>query len=310
MKTPSGWCSTTVAFLGMALLWIGGPTSDAAAAAATVGTAVANDRHSPTCEEVRVRCAFGSGCSVALHNYFTKCDQMLRADSTTCPESCLYALVSITSTEEGKKLLDCTCRDRYCEETKARVEVCRPLVLEAVKNETIVSCELAQWICAVDPVCSAALGYYHTYCKRMIQGVSCTERCLNSINILQRQEKAVKMNRCRCSGAAAGECLRNKERMARLCYGEGDNGNRPNGKGGRKNRKKHRPKAFEDDPDRSEIEVMLVNGPDYQPDERHRYNAAGKGSAVPLRSAAINPLVVVAAAVLLVKWSTGTMVVR
>jgi growth arrest-specific protein 1 len=66
---------------------------------------------------------------------------------------------------------------------KTRVEVCRPLVIEAVHNQTVVSCELAQFICLADPVCTNALGYYHTYCKRMLQGVACTERCLNSVEI-------------------------------------------------------------------------------------------------------------------------------
>lgn len=64
------------------------------------------ERHQISCEEVRVRCAFGTGCSVALHNYFAKCDKVLQADSTSCPESCLYALVALTSTEDGKRMLD------------------------------------------------------------------------------------------------------------------------------------------------------------------------------------------------------------
>lgn len=58
------------------------------------------------CEDVRLKCAFGPGCSMALHNYFAKCDRMLQADATTCPESCLYALVALISTEDGKRMLD------------------------------------------------------------------------------------------------------------------------------------------------------------------------------------------------------------
>ncbi|XP_015366852.1 PREDICTED: growth arrest-specific protein 1-like [Diuraphis noxia] len=234
------------------------------------------------CEDVRMKCAFGPGCSMALHNYFAKCDRMLQADSTTCPESCLYALVALLSTEDGKRMLDCTCRDRYCEEMKARVEVCRPFVLEASKNETVVPCELANWVCTVDPVCSAALGYFQTYCRRMMLGVACTERCLNSVEILRRQEKAAKMNRCRCTGKSAVDCLRQKERMVRLCYGgeadprlqqqAGTGGGGGNKSGGRKNRKKHRPKMFDLDPDRTEVEMMMANA-DYQPDVRNRYNA-------------------------------------
>lgn len=255
---------------------------------AGVGATAVADHHQVMCEDVRLRCAFGPGCSMALHNYFAKCDRMLQADSTTCPESCLYALVALISTEDGRRMLDCTCRDRYCEEMKARVEVCRPLVLEASKNETVVPCELANWVCTVDPVCSAALGYFQTYCRRMLVGVACTERCLNSVEILQRQEKASKMNRCRCSGRSAVECLRHKERMVRLCYGgEADprlqqvpgsagGGGGSNKSGGRKNRKKHRPRMFDMDPDRAEVEMMMANA-DYQPDVRNRYNATDGG---------------------------------
>lgn len=72
------------------------------------------ERHQISCEEVRVRCAFGAGCSVALHNYFAKCDKVLQADSTSCPESCLYALVALTSTEDGKRMLDVSYFYLYC----------------------------------------------------------------------------------------------------------------------------------------------------------------------------------------------------
>ncbi|XP_025198985.1 growth arrest-specific protein 1-like [Melanaphis sacchari] len=246
--------------------------------------AVIDNNQQVMCEDVRMKCAMGMGCSMALQHYLAKCDKVLQTDSATCPESCLYALVALTSTEDGKRMMDCKCRDHYCEEMKARVEVCRPFVLEASKNETVVPCELANWVCMVDTVCSTALDYYQTYCRRMLVGVACTERCLNSVEILRRQEKAAKMNRCRCTGKSAVECLRNKERMVRLCYGgEADprlqqggsssssgNGNKSSG---RKNRRKHRPRMFDLDPDRAEVEMMMANA-DYQPDVRNRYNAS------------------------------------
>lgn len=173
--------------------------------------------------------------------------------------------------------MQCTCRDRYCVQIKSRLEVCRPLVVEMARNETVVPCELAQWLCMVDPVCDAALGYYTTYCKRMIQGSVCTERCLNSIEILQRQESAAKMNRCRCTGRLTVECLRNKERMVRLCYGGGggtaSDGETRGKSGGRKNRKKHKPRMFDEDPDRAEVEMMMAD-PDYEPEIPNEYNTS------------------------------------
>jgi len=239
-----------------------------------------------SCETARHKCAFASACTKALQTYFARCDEFLKNDPTKCPDSCLFALVALTSTHDGKRMLDCDCQDKFCESMKARVEVCRPMVIEAAKNDTVMPCEMAQWVCQVDPECSLAYGYYHTYCKRLMHGVACTERCMNSMLILQRQEKALRMNRCRCSGRTAGECLRNKEHMVRLCYGGGppddESGDHPRRRGGgKKNRKKHIPASFEQDPDRAQVEMMLANS-GYRPDVRHRYNATtadGTGSA-------------------------------
>lgn len=183
------------------------------------------------------------------------------------------------------------------------MEVCRPLVLETSMNETLVSCRMAQWICLSDSVCRSAMDYYQMYCKRMLlQGSSCTERCLNSLEILMRQERGMKLNRCRCDGTF--ECLRNKERVVRLCYG----GNKSvNGTaGGRKNRKKHKPRMFDMDPDRAVVEMMLAN-PGFLPEGWKAYNATfgdgggGGGSSAAPRVRAGHPSAVAAAVVLVTR---------
>lgn len=165
------------------------------------------------------------------------------------------------------------------------------MVIAVTQNETVLSCDVAQWLCDSDQVCRTAYNYYHTYCRRMLQGVTCTERCLNSVEILQRQEKAAKMYRCRCTGAHTVACLQNKERMVRLCYNGGatsgyeeeeqeqqqhGGGGHRSGGGVRKSRRKHRPRTFDQDPDRAEVEMMLAN-PKYKPDGRHRYDATADG---------------------------------
>lgn len=88
----------------------------------------------------------------------------------------------------------------------------------ANRNETIVSCTVAHWICAADIECSTALEYYNRYCKSMFHGKKCTHRCLNSISILRRQEKAAKLNTCKCDGEENFDCKRIQSNMAKLCF--------------------------------------------------------------------------------------------
>jgi growth arrest-specific protein 1 len=171
-----------------------------------------------SCEDARYKCAYRTGCGMALQNYMVGCSEVLHGAGTSCPESCQHALIALTSTEEGKNLMTCVCADEYCEQTKLKVEVCRPQVLVATRNETIVSCRVAQWICAADALCSTALDYYHRYCRAMFHGKKCTHRCNNSISILRRQEKAAKLNSCHCDGREEYDCPRIRTNMARLCF--------------------------------------------------------------------------------------------
>lgn len=105
-----------------------------------------------------------------------------------------------------------------CRETKERAEVCRPHVTRATRNESIVSCRVAEWICSADGVCNTALEYYHHNCRSMIHGRKCNNKCKNSINILRRQEKATKLTTCVCDGREEYDCEQIRANMERLCY--------------------------------------------------------------------------------------------
>ena len=175
---------------------------------------------SPSCEEARLKCAYRTGCGMALQNNIVGSSDVLHGSETSCPESCQHALIALTSTEEGKNLMTCVCNDDFCEETKRKVEICRPHVLLANRNETIVSCRIAQRICAADALCSTALEYYNHYCRAMFHGRKCTHRCNNSISILSRQEKAAKLNSCRCDGHEDYDCPGIRTNMVRLCFHE------------------------------------------------------------------------------------------
>lgn len=175
-----------------------------------------------TCAEAKIRCALRSGCGMALQNYMLGCADLMGGRVDHCDEYCKNALIALTSTEEGHDLMDCACGNEYCRETKARVEVCREEVLAANSDTTVVSCSVAHWICAADTLCSTAIGFYDRLCRRMFIGKGCSYRCNNSISILQRQEKAAKLETCVCDGSEPFDCQGIKRNMARLCFHEFD----------------------------------------------------------------------------------------
>ncbi|KAK9886579.1 hypothetical protein WA026_017508 [Henosepilachna vigintioctopunctata] len=171
-----------------------------------------------SCEEARMKCAYRVGCGRALQNYAMDCSIVLQgAPPKHCPELCRHSLIALTSTDEGKNLMECECSDEYCEEQKRRVEICRPQVMEEV-NKPVLPCRVAQWICAADTMCSTALDYYNQLCRSMFHGKKCTTRCNNSIAILRRQEKAAKLSTCRCDGTEDFDCLTIQKNMERLCF--------------------------------------------------------------------------------------------
>ncbi|CAL4073686.1 unnamed protein product [Meganyctiphanes norvegica] len=174
------------------------------------------------CVEARIKCALRAGCGHALQNYMLGCSDMMSGRINYCDEYCKNSLIALTSTKEGHLLMDCECEDNYCRETKARVEVCRDEVVVANADSSVLSCSVAQWICAADTLCANALSWYDKFCRRMFQGKGCSSRCNNSLSILQRQEKAAKLESCVCDGTESFDCHGIKHNMARLCFHQFD----------------------------------------------------------------------------------------
>ncbi|KFM63217.1 Growth arrest-specific protein 1, partial [Stegodyphus mimosarum] len=181
----------------------------------------ANSISAPSeCDVARMKCAYRTSCSRALHSYMVDCADVLAGRTTRCPWACKRALISLTSTEMGLALSECDCGDNeFCRSSKERAEVCRPEVSYATADDTVVSCSVAEWICAADPLCSTALDYYHRFCRSMFHGRKCTPRCNNSLAILDRQEKAVKLRNCYCDGSEDFPCHNIKKNTQLLCYG-------------------------------------------------------------------------------------------
>lgn len=199
----------------------GGPVAvdeavDAAAAAVNV-----------SCEVARMKCAFRVGCGMALQNYMMNCADVMSGRIRRCSDPCKKALIALTSTEEGQDLMRCDCeQQKFCDVTKARTEICRPEVMRANEDDVVVSCSVAQWICAADPLCSTAVEYYRRLCRSMFHGKKCTPRCNNSISILNRQEKAAKLKTCVCDGTEDYDCDAIKFNMDRLCFHKGQSHHR------------------------------------------------------------------------------------
>jgi len=107
-----------------------------------------------------------------------------------------------------------------CEVAKENIEACRDSVTYATRNDTIVSCTEARWICLADAECGKALEYYHLFCRSMFRGKGCSERCKNSLSILRRQDKAAKLSDCQCEASEKIDnflCTDIKENMKNLC---------------------------------------------------------------------------------------------
>ncbi|XP_026461994.1 growth arrest-specific protein 1-like isoform X2 [Ctenocephalides felis] len=172
-----------------------------------------------SCERARLDCAYRDGCAHALHLYMRHCDpRSLRRDADPhCPRECQYALIALTSTPEGKRLMTCVCDDNYCRESKLRLDVCRPHVAR-LGNATEVPCRLAAQICSADQQCYTALQYYQRLCGAMFAGRKCTARCRNSIAILRRQDNAARLAGCSCDGTEDFDCAGIQENMSRLCF--------------------------------------------------------------------------------------------
>lgn len=111
----------------------------------------------------------------------------------------------------------CQCDDEYCRESKRNIEVCRAEVLRGAANATA-SCRLSHLICQADAQCAMALDYSNRLCRAAYQGRKCSNKCLNSIEILRNQEKAAALSSCYCDGYDEYECSRTMKNLNRLCF--------------------------------------------------------------------------------------------
>ncbi|CAD6225305.1 GSCOCG00005612001-RA-CDS [Cotesia congregata] len=188
---------------------------------AKTDASIANDTHRViSCDEAKLKCGYRKGCGGALQRYLTSCAGIYQdEEDRNCPEQCQLDLISLTSTDEGKDLMNCRCtkEDFMCIDSKQKVEVCRESI-NRLMNNTRLSCKIATGICNADTLCFTALQYYHKHCKHMFNGRRCTHRCRNSLNILLRQDKAASLKTCVCDGREDYDCRGVHRNMHILCF--------------------------------------------------------------------------------------------
>ena len=174
------------------------------------------------CSQASLVCANREGCGLALQHYISSCSDLVTGATRSCSKDCRLALIALLSTPEGERLMQCQCQDEDCLLQKERVEPCRSEVTWNTREDTVVSCTAATWICAADPLCSTAMDYYNRNCQKMFKGIKCSRRCKNSLDILLRQKAAAKLATCYCEGTEDFECVNIRRNTDVLCFGKKD----------------------------------------------------------------------------------------
>jgi len=174
------------------------------------------------CGQASLVCVNREGCGLALQHYISSCSDLVTGLTKTCSKDCRLALIALLSTPEGERLMQCQCQDEDCLLQKERVEPCRSEVTWNTREDTVVSCTAATWICAADPLCSTAMDYYNRNCQKMFKGIKCSRRCKNSLDILLRQKAAAKLSTCYCEGTEDFECVNIRRNTDVLCFGKKD----------------------------------------------------------------------------------------
>jgi len=176
--------------------------------------------HEVGCNHATMACAYRAGCGLALKQYMQSCSDLVSGVTNICSKDCKFSLIALLSTPEGARLMECSCEDSNCLLQKERVEPCRAEVTWNTSPDTIVSCSVATWICAANPLCSTAMDYYNRNCQKMFMGKKCSKRCKNSLDIMLRQESANKLATCYCEGTEDFECINIRRNTDVLCFGK------------------------------------------------------------------------------------------
>ena len=63
------------------------------------------DPETVECTEAQLKCAYRTGCGLALQQYVLGCSDLAEGKSEVCNSHCRHALIALTSTLEGQRLM-------------------------------------------------------------------------------------------------------------------------------------------------------------------------------------------------------------
>ena len=186
---------------------------------------------SKTCMEARNKCSHRIGCSMAMNNFNIACAGVKLGMVDYCTDQCRRAVISLVTVQDdiGTDILTCDCDgNEDCQLQRDRIGVCSDEVLAALEtldNEETISCSLARMLCEANTKCFVAWDFFEKNCENMWlnhpDNLECSEKCNNSLNILNRQPRAVKLDNCRCDNTDPlideDTCIRMKYNTKTYC---------------------------------------------------------------------------------------------
>ncbi|OWA50891.1 hypothetical protein BV898_15394 [Hypsibius exemplaris] len=169
-----------------------------------------------SCKAAQHECQIEHSCGLQYHSVLIRCRPNSETLHGTCSDDCQLALRNLEQgTKEGKIFIhcDCTVSDShdatYCENHHSLFS-CLPINTQANSLEGLepkpATCNDARRYCENDWICREALHYYEVVCEKGFHDSSpddCpTERCLDSLRILKRQQYALSLDGCLCDSLA------------------------------------------------------------------------------------------------------------
>ena len=118
-----------------------------------------------SCQFASLLCSYRSGCGNTLQSFLVECSDLTANRTDQCSEGCKNTLVGLTSTKEGKKLMEvqkqschsffhvfyfkifqCDCGiDSTCLSSRTAVAACKESVMRANQQGAVVSCAEARY---------------------------------------------------------------------------------------------------------------------------------------------------------------------